>query len=221
MAQSGRIPVAPDPDRVRRLIEAARGGHRAALDELLSLHLGRLSHEARRRLRGRSGLRPSDLVQDTAERAVRSFATFQGNTDPEVRSWLSTILQNVLVQHLRADGRLKRGSARAPQPIHDLRDELPSDGESPSQVLAGKRGFHALFAAVFALPPAQREAVHRYLHGASVPEIAEALGKKPSAISCLIQRATKTLRAKLGGAESPPPRAWLTGMRALLDEDGE
>lgn len=224
MSRSARGSTAADPDRVRRLIEAARAGDGAALNELLSLHLGRLSREARRRVRGAPGLRPSDLVQDTAERAVRSFKTFQGNTDPEVQSWLLTILQNLLVSHHRKRSRLKRGSAQQIETIEDLSDELPAGGESPSQALAGKRSFRALLGAVFELPPAQREAVHRFLRGATVPEIAGALGRTNAAVSCLLQRATKTLQSKLGGADLPPPRrlrVWLTEMRAVLDGDDD
>lgn len=207
------------PAQTNRLIEAARGGDPDALNELLSQHLGRLSREAKRRLRSRPDLRASDLVQDTALKAVRNFSAFQGNTDPEVQSWLSIILQNMLVQNHRADSRLKRGGAQPRESIDGLHDELPSGGESPSQILVGKRGFRALLAAVFALPEAQREAVRRYLRGASVPDIARALGKTPAAVSCLLQRATRTLQAKMGGADLPPPRAWLTGMRALFDAE--
>lgn len=205
-ARKGRQPPAPPvaTAEVERLLAAARQGDTRALGELLERLRPQLLQLARRRL-GRTdptGLRPSDLAQDTVERAVRNFERFAGTTAPELQAWLKTILTNLLVQHRRASGRQKRSASRT-VPLSAGEAEPPTPEASPSQHLVNKRRWRRLLAAIFALPPDQREAVHRYLRGAELAEIAAALGRSKAAVSCLLQRGTATLRQKFGSVTPP------------------
>jgi RNA polymerase sigma-70 factor (ECF subfamily) len=205
-AREGRQPPAPPVEtaEVERLLAAARQGDTRALGELLERLRPQLLQLARRRL-GRhdpAGLRPSDLAQDTVERAVRSFERFAGTTAPELQAWLKTILINLLVQHRRASGRQKRSASRT-VPLSAGEAEPPTPDASPSQHLMNKRRWQRLLAAIFALPPDQREAVRRYLRGAELAEIAAALKRSKAAVSCLLQRGTATLRQTLAGVAPP------------------
>lgn len=206
------------PGELAALIAAAQGGDATALRELVRRYQPHLTRLAKRRLAaGPAEQQPSDLVQDTLERAVRCLHQFQGKTDPELRGWLAVILRNVLIQQQRAARRQRRAAELLPLPDSDLllgTDPPPG----PSQVLRGREAWRALLRAVFALPGGQREAVHRHLRGETVADIAQALGRTPPAVSCLLQRGGKALQAALG--EHGPLGDWFQAMRALLAEAG-
>jgi RNA polymerase sigma-70 factor (ECF subfamily) len=200
------------------LISAAQSGDAGALRELVRRYQPHLERIARRRLGGSgAGQRPSDLVQDTLERAVRCLHQFQGTTDPQLRRWLAVILQNVFVQQQRAARRKRRAVETVPLPDSDQLSG-PDPPPGPSQALRGREAWRALLRAVFALPEGQREAVHRHLRGEAVADIARALGKTPAAVSCLLQRGGKALQEALG--ERGQMGAWFQSLRVLLAEAG-
>ena len=208
----------PKADALAALIAAAQRGEAAALRELVRCYQPHLTRLARRRgVLLPAGQRPSDLVQDTLERAVRCLRQFQGHTDPELRCWLAVILRNVWIQQCRAAGRQRRAVETFPLPEADLfQDADPPPG--PSQTLLGREAWRALLRAVYALPAGQSEAVRRYLHGEAVPDIARALGRTPASVSCLVQRGGHRLQQLLG--EIGPLGAWFQTMRTLLAEAG-
>jgi RNA polymerase sigma-70 factor (ECF subfamily) len=204
----------PDNETMVRLVASARQGDGTAMRELVRRSEPHLYGLARRQPAALpAGLRPSDLVQDTLERAVRSLHQFHGRTDGELRGWLAVILRNVLIQKRRAAGRQRRAAELVPLPSSDQLP-APDPPPGPSQTLRGREAWRDLLRAVFALPDDQREAVHRYLRGDTVPEIAAALTRTPAAVSCLLQRGGKALQAALG--EHGSLGDWFTVMRALL-----
>lgn len=205
-------------DELAAIIAAAQSGDATAVRELVRRYQPHLQRLARQRIgAGPQGQRPSDLVQDTLERAVRCLRQFAGKSDPELRGWLAAILRNVLIQQQRAARRKRRAVETLPLPDSDLlrRSDLPP---GPSQILRGREAWRALLRAVFALPEGQREAVHRHLRGEAVAEIAQALGRTPAAVSCLLQRGGKTLQTALG--EHGQLGEWFKTMQALLAEAG-
>jgi RNA polymerase sigma-70 factor (ECF subfamily) len=196
------------------IIAAAQSGDGPSLRVLVKRYQSHLLRLARARLRSMpEGQRPSDLVQDTLERAVRCLHQFQGSTDLELRRWLAVILQNILIQQQRAAHRLRRAARLVELPESDqLIESDPAPG--PSQSLRGREAWRALLRALYALPAGQREAVHRHLKGEAVSEIAQTLGKSPAAVSCLLQRGGKALQQTLG--EHGKLGAWFSTMRQLL-----
>src|SRR6185437_4309998 len=68
----------------------------------LSLHLPGLRRYARKLIRCRD--RADDLVQDTAERALRYAHSFTPGTD--LRKWLFTIMYNAFISEVRRTGLL-------------------------------------------------------------------------------------------------------------------
>lgn len=204
-------------ENLASLIAQAQAGDEAAFREIIGQYKPYLSRLAQRRLRAETmGSRPSDLVQDTLERAVRCLKSFQGTRDPEIRAWLAKILQNVLIQQHRAASRIRRAAQLVPLPVEDqLKHCDPQPG--PSEQLHGQEAWRALLRAVAELPEGQREAVRRHLRGASVAEIAQTMGKTPAAVSCLLQRGGKALQTKLQGAG--PLGGWFRAMQRLLEEN--
>lgn len=206
------------PEDLASLIAQAQAGDEAAFRTIVGQYKPFLSRLARRRLRsGTMGSRPSDLVQDTLERAVRCLQSFQGTRDPELRAWLAKILQNVLIQQHRAAGRIRRAASLVSLPsVGELEQSDPQPG--PSEQLHGQEAWRSLLRAVAVLPEGQREAVRRHLRGTSVAEIAQLMGKTPAAVSCLLQRGGKALQSKLQGAG--PLGGWFRAMQRLLEENG-
>lgn len=203
-----------EEEQLRAVIAAAQAGDVGALKDLVRRYQPFLVRLARRQLRSApGGPRPSDLVQDTLERFVRSLRSFQGTCDQQLRGWLSVILTNVLIQQRRSASRQRREAEHVPLPDAD-RFAGPDPMPSPSQQLHGQEAWRALLRAMFALPEGQQEAVHRHLRGESVAEIAQTLGKTPAAVSCLLQRGGKALQRKLG--QSGQLGAWFQSMKSLL-----
>ncbi len=199
---------------VASLLAAVRSGDPAALRELVRMVQPRLSRLANQRRRSLpDGLRPSDLVQDTLERVVRYLGQFQGESDRELRAWLGVILRNVLIQKRRSAQRLRRAVETVPLP--DADDLAPQElSLGPSQALRGQEEWRRLLRALCELPEHQREAIRRVLRGESVAETAQAMGRTPAAVSCLLQRGGKQLQSLLG--HQGPLGPWFAMLRELL-----
>ena len=148
----------PRPNgRIADLLQAARGGDRAALGQLFESARQQLHDAAARSLppaiRGRLG--PSDIVQETAVDMQRDFAGFNGTTAEDLFAWLRSILNNNLIDAIalemarspdatrklwhRAMRRLNEELAAAEsQPSADTPAEAPpaADREDSGQSLA-------------------------------------------------------------------------------------
>jgi RNA polymerase sigma-70 factor (ECF subfamily) len=154
------------------------------------------------RLRGQ--LDPSDIVQQTLLKAHERFGQFRGRTDEELRAWLRAILARNLVDAVRKFGRQKGDRAQSletalEQSSAKLEALLASDQSSPSQGAVRAERLVELADALGALPDDQRTAVEfRYLHGMSVPEVAERMGRSTVSVTGLLYRGMKALRSVLG-----------------------
>ncbi|MHC4399892.1 MAG: RNA polymerase sigma factor [Planctomycetota bacterium] len=135
-----------------------------------------------------------DVVQETwliAVRRIRKFDPRQGS----FLAWLRGIAANVLRNRLREHGRRSRG-------------ERPHRGdacrESPVEKELIQRERAERIAAALAELPEHCEEVLRakYLDGASVARIAEASGRTPKAVECLLRRARQMFRTKYQALES-------------------
>lgn len=197
------------------LIQLARNGDRGAQGQLLSRYLPRLARAARRRAGARlpGGARPSDLVQDAVERALRHLHGFTGETGAELEGWLRRILQSAVQTTLRAAGARKR---RAGQ---ELRlSEVPSamaataTEATPSQAAAGRQEWRRIILGLRELPQRQREAVRlHFLSQQTMAEVAQALGCSENAAACLVQRGLRGLQRALGDSAAESFAAQVRG----------
>jgi RNA polymerase sigma-70 factor (ECF subfamily) len=79
---------------------------------------------------------------------------------------------------------------------------LAAEQSSPSAHVEHSEQTVRLTAAVEALPDAQREAVVlHYLHGWTLRQVAEALGRSEAAVAGLLQRGLKDLRKHLNSGD--------------------
>jgi RNA polymerase sigma-70 factor (ECF subfamily) len=127
-----------------------------------------------------------DLTSETFLRALRrmSMFTWQGK---DFGAWLVTIARNLVLDHFKSSRhRLEVSTA---EPLETGRWE-----EGPERAVLDSFTHRALFSAVRELGSEQRECVVlRFLHGLSVAETAEVMGKNSGAIKALQHRATRSL----------------------------
>ncbi len=88
---------------VERWIVEARGGSRAALEQLLKSCIPYLLAVAKRELCAelRPRLDPVDVVQNTLLKAWQNFTQFRGETEMDCFAWLRQILRNNLANERR------------------------------------------------------------------------------------------------------------------------
>jgi RNA polymerase sigma-70 factor (TIGR02952 family) len=175
---------AEDQDELRDLVLRARAGESDAFAALY----GRYVDLVYRYVYYRVGAHPlaEDLTSETFLRALRrmSVFTWQGK---DFGAWLVTIARNLVLDHFKSSRyRLEICTAE------------PDDGdrweEGPERAVLDSFTHRALFSAVRDLGSEQRECVVlRFLHGLSVAETAELMGKNSGAIKALQHRAVRSL----------------------------
>ena len=131
-----------------------------------------------------------DITSETFVRALRRIdsLSFQGR---DVGAWLVTIARNIVLDHVKSSRyRLEVATA-------DMRDaDRATDG--PEDAVVAHLTNRELLACVQQLGSEQQECiVLRFIHGLSVSETAESMGKKDGAIKALQHRAVRRLAGML------------------------
>lgn len=129
-----------------------------------------------------------DVTSETFVRALRRIdsLSFQGR---DVGAWLVTIARNIVLDHVKSSRyRLEVATA-------DMRDaDRATDG--PEDAVVAHLTNQQLLACVRQLGSEQQECiVLRFIHGLSVAETAQVMGKKDGAIKALQHRAVRRLAA--------------------------
>jgi RNA polymerase sigma-70 factor (ECF subfamily) len=155
------------------------------------------------RLRGK--LDPSDVVQETLAQALGALDQFRGRSEAEMAVWLRQILAHQLANAARDFHRAKREVAREcsleaalGQSSARLEGWLAANQSSPSQRAQRNEQLFRLAEALEQLPEAQREALTlHHLHGWTLEEVGQHLGRSAAAVAGLIKRGLKDLRLRL------------------------
>jgi RNA polymerase sigma-70 factor (ECF subfamily) len=153
----------------------------------------------------RAKLDPSDVVQQTLLEAYRKRHQFRGHNEGELAAWLRQILVHNLADALRDLGRAKRDAAAERSLEAALADSsarleavLAADQSSPSQQAVRHEELLRLSTALAQLPQQQQEAVVlHHLHGCTLAELAQQLGRTEAAVAGLLHRGLKKLRELL------------------------
>jgi RNA polymerase sigma-70 factor (ECF subfamily) len=184
---------APEAAEDSRLLECARGGNRAALDELIQrcrLPLWRFSF----RLTG-SRAEADDLAQETLVRALRALEGFRG--DAAFRTWLMRIASNLWIE---TAGKVenRRRDERTPEQL--------DRGRSAGLVerLIQKESQERLRSAVAGLPPRQRATlVLKVYQDLTLGEVADVLGSPIGTVKANYHHALERLRRELRTGDEP------------------
>jgi RNA polymerase sigma-70 factor (ECF subfamily) len=154
----------------------------------------------------------SDVVQQSLLEAHRDWDRFHGTTPGERFAWLRRILARNLANLLRDHTRARRDVNREwrPDPAAEassvrLEGWLAADHTTPGTAAVREEEAVRVAAALAELPDGQRDAVIlRHWHGYAVADIAAELGTTPDAVTGLLYRGLKALRARLGADEGRP-----------------
>jgi RNA polymerase sigma-70 factor (ECF subfamily) len=185
-------PARPDPSdaasEVWNLIERAQAGDGAAFGLLYDRYFDTVFRFVYFRVGNRQ--LAEDLTADTFLRALKRISSFtwQGR---DLGAWLVTIARNLVADHF------KSGRYRLEVTTGDVLDaDRPDRGPegSPEAAVIDHITNVDLLKAVKQLNPEQQECiVLRFLHGFSVAETAQAMGKNEGAIKALQYRAVRAL----------------------------
>lgn len=208
------------PEQVTEDVVAAREviafqtGERTAFTSLYRRYFDRVYNHLAMTLRDRH--EAEDSAQEVFVKAYRGLPRYELRPGVPFRSWLFRIVRNHAADHAR-----QRQEAEATEP--ETLDRLRDNGLSQVDVhaLEWLRDDH-LVLLIERLPPAQRQVVMlRYMMDLSIKQIAEVLGRSPSAVAQLHHRATKFLEQRLRmagrrGAGDHRPRASMRGPRRQI-----
>jgi RNA polymerase sigma-70 factor, ECF subfamily len=200
----------PDPGEISVLIESARNGDEAAMDELVRHFSARLLESVRAELgdRLRQRLESQDVMQQVYLDALKSIEHFTERGRDSFFAWLRRIAVNRICDFdRRAFQTTKRGAeVRAADLGRDesmarLFGDLSGSVTSPSMAADLHDRVRLLEKALDQLNDAQREAIQlRYLSHLNVTETASKMGRSERAVRGLCVRALIRMREILGDA---------------------
>jgi RNA polymerase sigma-70 factor (ECF subfamily) len=179
-------------------LQEARSGSAAALGRLLENCGGYLLMVARTELRAplQAKVDAADVVQETFIEATRDFATFRGQTEPQLLAWLRGILRHNLTDVTRRFEMSCRCLSHEVS-LDDPPEAEPACGGARTvcELLIAREQRRALDAALERLPPAYRQVLHlRYGEHWSYAQIGTSLRRSAEAARKLWSRALERLR---------------------------
>ncbi|HKO93696.1 MAG TPA: sigma-70 family RNA polymerase sigma factor [Polyangiaceae bacterium] len=180
------------------LIERAKAGERAALEQLLE-QLAPLVHRFGVRM-CRNEADAEDVLQETLLSITDHLKEFEGRAS--LASWVFMLART-------ACARRRRGLKNRPHLPEDAAAEHSSDAATPEDAAERARLRAQIESALDALSDEQREVfMLRDMEGLSAAEVAESLGLSVEAVKSRLHRARSSLRAALAselGPDRPAP----------------
>ncbi len=169
------------------LVAAARGGDRAAVEELLARYEPSIYRFGLRMCGDEDAAR--EVLQETLLAAFRYLPGFRG--DAALSTWLYQIARSFCIKERRGQHPMRSlDAAGAP--------ELVDPSPQPDARVHAREIGAALSRAITALPPEQREVlILRDVEGLSAEQAAEVVGIEVGALKSRLHRARMALRAEL------------------------
>ncbi|HTU20805.1 MAG TPA: sigma-70 family RNA polymerase sigma factor [Gemmataceae bacterium] len=183
-----------DDEELARLLTEARKENKTALGTLLAQLRPWVRWQAEgllgQRLRAR--IDGSDIAHDVHIRAFERFDQFRGESVPELRAWIKTILRRMLADRNRDPKALgEEGDNRLP--------DVPATGTTPSQGAMRIENQARLIEALQWLPEKYRLVLQlRFFDGLPFEDVAQRIGVTVGNARVLMVRAIKRLRNELG-----------------------
>lgn len=175
------------------LVERARAGDTAALEELLASVAPAIHRFGLRMCKSRPDA--EDVLQDTLLSIATHLAEFEGRSS--LVSWVFALTRSACARRRRG---LKNQRLVSDESAPELRDEA----RSPEQNAADRELGDALNRALDALPEEHREVILlRDLEGLTAPDAAHALGVSVDAVKSRLHRAREALRDALAPFVQP------------------
>ncbi len=171
------------------LVTAARGGDRAAVEELLARYEPNIYRFGLRMCGDEEAAR--EVLQETLLAAFRHLPGFRG--DAALSTWLYQIARSFCIKERRGQ--------RPTRSIDDARaSELVDPAPQPDARTHAREIGEAVSRAIAVLPPEQREVlILRDVEGLSAEQAAEVVGVEVGALKSRLHRARMGLRTALAG----------------------
>ena len=171
------------------LVTAARGGDRAAIEELLARYEPNIYRFGLRMCGNEDAAR--EVLQETLLAAFRYLPGFRG--DAALSTWLYQIARSFCIKE-------RRGQHPTLSLDDDGAPQLVDPAPQPDARAHAREIGEALSRAIAVLPPEQREVlILRDVEGLSAEEAAEVVGIEVGALKSRLHRARMALRTELAG----------------------
>lgn len=197
------------PNELDLLRRASTGDH-LALERLLVPYQSRLLARIDRRIPAamRGVVSGEDVLQEAYVDIFRCIRGFNPQDAKRFHRWLITIVDNRLIDFVRAQQAAKRGGGRVAvgldqgtSSVAPLVAQLHATSHTPSRDAARADAEAAVHLALAGLKPEYREVLRaRFLEGLPVSEIAVRMNRTENAVHKLCRRGLETLRGTLGAS---------------------
>ncbi len=174
-------------DHVRKLVERAQKGDRAALEELYLIHFDRIYSYLHMTVGNRHDA--EDLTTQTFLRMLEAIGRFRWQSAP-FSAWLFRIAHNLSMDHFRANRRWQP-EEEVPEPI---------GLEAPSAELEAMKliGHQSMLELIETLSPEQQQVLTlKFVFNFRNADVAKILGKTEGAIKSLQHRALASLQKQV------------------------
>jgi RNA polymerase sigma-70 factor (ECF subfamily) len=176
---------------LRKLVERAQAGDRAALEELYLLHFDRIYSYLHLTVGNRHDA--EDLTTQTFVKMLESIERFEWRKVP-ISAWLFRIAHNLAIDHFRAGRRW--------QPEEEPPEPLGAESRSAEEEALHAIGRQTMLGMIEGLSPDQRQVLTlKFGFNFSNGEVATILEKTEGAVKSLQHRALATLGRQLARSE--------------------
>jgi RNA polymerase sigma-70 factor, ECF subfamily len=183
---------APETAAVRKLVERAQKGDRAALEELYLMHFDRIYSYLHMSVGNRHDA--EDLTNQTFVRMLESIHRFEWRKVP-LSAWLFRIAHNLAMDHFRAHRRW--------QPEQEVPEPRGAEQRSADEEALHAIGRDGLMDMIDGLSIDQQQVLTlKFVFDFSNGHVAEILGKTEGAVKSLQHRALATLQRQLAEGQT-------------------
>jgi RNA polymerase sigma-70 factor, ECF subfamily len=184
-------PARESMDQIRKLVDRAQQGDRAALEDLYLIHFDRIYSYLHVSVGNRHDA--EDLTTQTFLKMLESIGRFRWQSAP-FSAWLFRIAHNLAMDHFRARKRV--------QPEEEVPE--PSGSEEPSAELEAMQaiGRQSMIELIDKLSPEQQQVLTlKFVFNFPNADVAKILDKTEGAIKSLQHRALASLQKQLAQKE--------------------
>jgi len=184
---TGEKPARESTENVRKLVDRAQQGDRAALEELYLIHFDRIYSYLHVSVGNRHDA--EDLTTQTFLKMLESIGRFRWQSAP-FSAWLFRIAHNLAMDHFRARRRW--------QPEEEVPE--PHGSEEPSAEIAAMQsiGRQSMLQLIENLSPEQQQVLTlKFVFNFANADVAKILDKTEGAIKSLQHRALASLQKQI------------------------
>jgi RNA polymerase sigma-70 factor (ECF subfamily) len=184
-------PARESMDHVRKLVDRAQKGDRAALEELYLIHFDRIYSYLHVSVGNRHDA--EDLTTQTFLKMLESIGLFRWQSAP-FSAWLFRIAHNLAMDHFRARRRV--------QPEEEVPEPLGSEEPSAELEAMHSIGRQSMIELIDKLSPEQQQVLTlKFVFNFPNADVAKILDKTEGAIKSLQHRALASLQKQLAQKE--------------------